>query len=428
MHGWKPRSRSLRTRSSGHTVKLMVTPPGVVGRSVRAASDYNRACRECEAAGLDLSLLDRYAARIVHTHRRINMLTVEVPEDRAQALKRALKRAGFGVERAFPVAPLLNASIPAMRIDATWKIGFTGAGIRLGIVDTGIDRTHPDFRTRIVAYEDFTGTGMLDKVGHGTHVAGIAAGGGTLYRGAAPDASLVIAKVLTETGGDSADVIAGLSWLSTQGVRVINVSLGGRGNPSDALSRECSALSRDGIAVCVAAGNEGPRAFTISSPGCSASVITVGAVDKRDVLMSYSSRGPVLWGKRSMHKPDVLAVGGDVTSIAGCPYGNGIASARSRKRPKGACDVVVKRSRRYVRMSGTSMATPHVAGLAVLMLQCATASGLNLKPSDLKDLLKRACKRLRYGQDEQGAGRVDALAAIEIVRSVARRAQKKATA
>jgi len=150
----------------------------------------------------------------------------------------------------------------------------------------------PTFGGRIAAYEDFTETDLADKVGHGTHVCGIAAGPVPSTAGGA-GASLVVAKVLTIEGGTSADVIAGLSWLASQKVDVINLSLGGAGDPGDALSRECEALVEDGIVVCVAAGNEGPSAESIGSPGCAPSVITVGAVDKDDRLADYSSRGPV---------------------------------------------------------------------------------------------------------------------------------------
>src|SRR5439155_1072528 len=107
-------------------------------------------------------------------------------------------RAGEDLEK--PVYPLLNESVPAIDVPAVWKAGFLGKGSRIAIIDTGADH-HPDFGDRIAVARDFTGQRGVDDVGHGTHVAGIAAGAGTVYRGVAPAATLVIAKALSTNGG-----------------------------------------------------------------------------------------------------------------------------------------------------------------------------------------------------------------------------------
>ncbi|MBI2838047.1 MAG: S8 family serine peptidase [Acidobacteria bacterium] len=431
MYGWIPRRRAERASRREQVAKLLVTPPGKIGKSVRGAEDPEGACAECAAAGIDLTLLDRYQARVAHTHRRINMVVVEVGHRRAGALERALRRLGFAVERPSQVVPMLDQSVPLMAVDQAWRAGSTGASARIGVVDTGVDRSHPDLRGRIAAYQDFTDTGLVDGVGHGTHVCGIAGGAGVRYRGVAPAASLVIAKVLTEEGGDTADVIAGLSWLSSQKVDVINISLGGGGTPDDPLSRECEALTRDGITVCVAAGNEGPDPSTISSPGCAPSVITVGAVDKTDRLSAYSSRGPVRWKRKTISKPDLVAVGGGVDSKAACPYAPGVTSARSTKAGRSACDVIVSRTvRRYVRMSGTSMATPHVTGVVALLVDVARRMGHGIAPGDLKSILQKSSRKLKYKENEQGAGRLDALAALKLLQETinARDAPRRAAA
>lgn len=426
MYGWTPRRKAERLAPEVSKVKLMVTPPGKVSRSVQAARDTEGACMECATAGIDLTLLDRYKARVRHTHRRINIVVVEVEQRRSAALERELRKNGCTVERAAPMRPLLDQSVPQIAVDAAWNLGTSGKGIRIGVVDTGIDVTHPDFRGRVAAYEDFTGTGTSDGVGHGTHVCGIAAGAGKIYRGVAPAAMLYVAKVLSEDGGDSADVVAGLSWLSTQKVDVINISLGGKGDPGDPLSRECEELTVDGIVLCVAAGNEGPGASTISSPGCAPSVITVGAVDKSDRLSAYSSRGPVRWKGKVIAKPDLLAVGGGVDVVGQCPYAPGIASARSRKIPRSPCDVGVAHSAtKYIRMSGTSMAAPHATGVVALMIEATRAARQPADPSTVKSALQKSCRKLAYRQNQQGSGRIDAVAAINRVRSSATRPRRR---
>jgi len=427
MIGWKPKVRPASLSGTERRQKLIVTPPGKVARSIRASVDLEEASVEGSAAGIDLSLLTHFKARITHTHRRINAVTVEVDESRAAALEKALLDRGYKVEPSSPILPLLDGSIPQMSVDSVWRLDIRGRGVRIGIVDTGIDAVFPDFKGRIAAYEDFTDSDLSDRVGHGTHVCGIAAGGGARYRGVAPDATIVVAKVLTESGGTSADVIAGLSWLATQKVDVINLSLGGEGNPGDPLSRECAALVEDGIIVCVAAGNEGPAASTIGSPGCSPAVITIGAVDKEDRLTAYSSRGPVKWRRKTIHKPDLLAVGGGITEgIEPCLYGNGIVSAKSRHMAKSPCDVQPSRtSKKYVRMSGTSMATPHVTGVVALLIQVLRQARLEAGPASIKEILLKSCKKLRHKADEQGAGRVDTLAAVRLAQTRVARARSR---
>ncbi len=137
--------------------------------------------------------------------------------------------------------------------------------------------------TVIAATADFTGQGPSDGNGHGTHCAAIAAGSGAAsngtYRGVAPEALLYTAKVLRNDGqGMMSDVMAGIEWATEQGVQVISLSLGGSGScdGTDALCEMCDAAVEAGIVVCVAAGNDGPRSYTVGSPGCARQVITIG--------------------------------------------------------------------------------------------------------------------------------------------------------
>ena len=129
----------------------------------------------------------------------------------------------------------LDRSVPAISVPAVWNAGYRGTGIKVAIVDTGIDRTHPDFAGRIVDGASFVGGDYQDDNGHGTHVASICAGSGAAqggtYVGVAPEARLYVAKVLDRGGsGSMSGVMAGVEWAVDRGVQVINLSLGGSGS------------------------------------------------------------------------------------------------------------------------------------------------------------------------------------------------------
>ena len=409
-------------------VALVISPRGIVRKSVHVPSKgrgvrvaYAECCAICEEAAVDRTLLEACGAKVTYTHRRVNAIVVKVPRVRLGALKRKLTRAGHRYEEAKPVFPMLMESVPMLDVPAVWAAGYTSKDMTVAVVDTGVDRGHPDLRGAVIASKNFTEESAKDTVGHGTHVAGIIAGRGAVYRGVAPGANVLAAKVLGEAGGTDTDVVAGLSWAAAQGAQVVNLSLGGPGTPDDILSRECEALMREGIVVCVAAGNEGPRKGTISSPGMARGVITVGVVDKQKAVAFYSSRGPVRYKGKTIRKPDLLAVGGGIARCASCPYGPGIGSARSRVLSPSACDLTdpARRSRqakpRYLRMSGTSMATPQAAGACALLLEAA-----GVKPGapdsklagTIKRVLTRIAESLARPRDEQGAGLINARKAL----------------
>src|SRR3989475_2410269 len=380
--------------------RLIVEPRIRVRTSVLPAEDPERASAVCADSGVPLAILARHGATVRQTHRRANVVVIDVPAERQDALRSDLAAAGFDARPPKPVFPFLNESVPAQHVPAIWRAGFEGAGLRIAIVDTGADR-HPDFAARIALAQDFTEHGDMDDVGHGTHVAGIAAGAGDVYRGVAPKATLVIAKALAGDGGSEDAVLAAMSWASRQNVHVMNLSLGGPGDPKDPLSREVDALWADGILVCVAGGTSGPGAKTIGSPGPAAGAITVGASDKLRVLTSYSSRGPVP-GLRA-HKPDLVAIGGGVTPQAACHYGVGVASARASVLDRDRCAVPP----RYVRMSGTSMATPHVTGLCAVLLEAAVGRTRIAKARAVRRALVQGAVDLGLAPDAAGAGIVD---------------------
>lgn len=292
-----------------------------------------------------------------------------------------------------PVHTCLNVSVPKIETPRVWAAGFKGEGIKVAVVDTGIDDTHPDFAGRIVATKSFVSDSARDDNGHGTHVAGIIAGSGEKsngkYVGVAPAASLYIAKVLRGDGGGSmSGVMAGIEWaVLEQKVQVINLSLGGAGpcDGTDALSTLCDeAVQQAGVVMCVAAGNSGPASKTIGPPGCARFVITVGAVDDNDRVAVFSSRGPTADGRV---KPDLVYPGVDIVAprAAGTTMGDVVAEG-------------------YVSASGTSMATPHASGVAALMLQ----ANPELSAEQVKTLMVAGVINIGALPNEQGAGRGDA--------------------
>ncbi len=292
----------------------------------------------------------------------------------------------------------LNLSVPLLGVPQAWSRGYTGKGVVVGIVDTGVDQTHPDIVGRVKAFKDFTGEGEIDNNGHGTHVAGIVGGTGAAsqgkYRGVAYDCAFAIAKVLKGSGsGLMSDVIAGLEFCVEQKVNVINLSLGGgsANDGTDALSVACDNAVGLGIVVCVAAGNAGPGASTVGSPACARQVITIGATDKQDVIASYSSRGPTLDGRV---KPDV------------CFPGSSITSARAKNTAMGS-----PLNDFYTTASGTSMATPHAAGTCALLLEKTPT----LKPAEIKALFMAHAKNLNLDENTQGKGRVLVSEIFEVV-------------
>ncbi|MFJ1973247.1 S8 family peptidase [Streptomyces sp. NPDC087903] len=235
--------------------------------------------------------------------------------------------------------------------------GYDGKGVKVAVLDTGVDDTHPDLKGRVDAAKNFSeAADTVDRVGHGTHVASTVAGSGAhsggKYKGVAPGARLISGKVLDDDGsGQESGLIAGAQWAVEQGAKVINLSLGGPDSPGDdPLEQAVDELSASsGALFVIAAGNEGPAAGTVGSPGSAAAALTVGAVDRTDAMADFSSRGPTADGSL---KPDLTAPGVDIVAAKAAEGTEGDPAADG-----------------YVSMSGTSMATPHVAGAAAILAQ-----------------------------------------------------------
>lgn len=280
---------------------------------------------------------------------------------------------------------------------AAYQAGLTGRGVRVAIIDSGIDTSHPDLAGRVDAAANFTTEPVGDHFGHGTHVASIVAGTGAAsggkYRGIAPDARLLDAKVCDQWGFCAEDaIVAGMEWAAvTEHAQVANLSLGGTDTPGiDPLEQAVDTLSaQTGTLFVVAAGNSGPSAASVGSPGSADAALTVGAVDRQDTVAEFSSRGPRA-GDSGL-KPDLTAPG-----VA-------IVAARAAGTELG--DVV---DDHYVSLSGTSMATPHVAGAAAILLQ----EHPDWTGAQLKAALVGSAQPVDAGVFDQGAGRVDVARAI----------------
>ncbi|MFG2500237.1 S8 family serine peptidase [Streptomyces sp. NPDC048441] len=287
----------------------------------------------------------------------------------------------------------LDKSVPQIGAPKAWAAGFDGKGVKVAVLDTGIDATHVDLKDQVVGEKNFsTSADAKDRYGHGTHVASIAAGtgaksGGKL-KGVAPGAELLNGKVLDDTGsGDDSGIIAGMEWAAEQGADIVNLSLGGGDTPGvDPLEAEVNKLSADkGILFAIAAGNDGAPG-SVGSPGSADAALTVGAVDDDDKLAEFSSQGPRV-GDGAI-KPDVTAPGVDITAAA-AP--GSVIEKEVGQKPEG-----------YLTISGTSMATPHVAGAAALLKQ----QHPEWKYAELKGALTASTKGGKYTPFEQGSGRI----------------------
>ncbi|MFD9523090.1 S8 family serine peptidase [Streptomyces sp. NPDC059979] len=273
--------------------------------------------------------------------------------------------AGRGAASSLPGAVdkiWLDGKVKAALADSTaqigapqvWDQGATGAGVKVAVLDTGVDAAHPDLAQRIVSTHSFIpGEDVTDRRGHGTHVASIIAGTGAASagkeKGVAPGANLAIGKVLSDVGiGTESGIIAGLEWAAVaERAKIINMSLGNASahTQDDPMSQAVNALSaQTGALFVIAAGNSGPGPTTVNAPGTAASALTVGAVDATDAMAGFSSSGPRA-GDGGL-KPDLTAPGVSVLA------------ARSQHLPGEGP---------YTAKSGTSMATPHVAGAAALL-------------------------------------------------------------
>jgi subtilisin family serine protease len=296
------------------------------------------------------------------------------------------------------VAPDPHGGVTQIGAPTAWKAGYDGKGVKVAVLDTGIDATHPDLKGKVLRARNFTSSGSTDdRQGHGTHVASTIVGSGAKsggkYKGVAPGAKLLVGKVLDDTGfGDDSDIIAGMQWAVAQGAKVVNMSLGSPDTADvDPVEKAVNDLSASSHTLFViAAGNTGPSDTTVGSPGSAAAALTVAAVDRDDKIASFSSRGPTADGRL---KPDIAAPGVDIIAAKAAHGVEGNDEAPG-----------------YVSMSGTSMATPHTVGAAAILAQ----EHPGWTGEQLKAALTASAKTLSgVTPYDVGADRVDLTRAID---------------
>jgi serine protease AprX len=349
-----------------------------------------------------------------HLNSRLHVvkgMAVTIPVSALPALEADSEVVSVNIDH--PLRGLDEITDQATNVPSAWNAGYTGAGIGVAVIDSGINDSHPDLwnsnqtHSRVVYHQDFTGTATsnssganYDLYGHGTHVAGIIGGNGYLssgnYSGVAPAINLVDLRALDLNGvGTDSTVIAAIQEAITlqnkYNIQVINLSLG-RGisvsYTQDPLCQAVESAWKAGIVVVVAAGNYGRLSVngsdgygTITAPGNDPYVITVGALNSTgsssqsaEIMTSYSSKGPTTYDH--VVKPDIMAPGNNIVSLSApgatleALFPSQLVTGNSGKNS-------------YFTLSGTSMATPVVSGAAALLVQ----SNGNLTPDQVKALL-----------------------------------------
>src|SRR4030095_12337035 len=388
----------------------------------------------------------------VHSYQNFPLRVVTMSADAAVDLANDEKVTYVSLDREVRTLGHLSATTGADKVRTASgpnTNGFDGEGVGIAVVDSGIDSGHKSFldksnNLRVIYNEDFTGEGRIDDpYGHGTHVAGLAAGNGRIanakYLGIAPKANLINLRVLNSEGiGSTSSVLDALDWIATNrtvfNIRVVNMSLGTPAIDSYRTDPICRAVRRlvdSGLVVFAAAGNNGKEPNGnkvyggIHSPGNEPSAITVGAANSfatndrgDDGVASYSSRGPTRSftvdedGVRkydNIVKPDLVAPGNRLISAEAV---NNLLVTENPSLDAGVSSVA---SRKMMYLSGSSMATPVAAGAAALLLQ----ANPTLTPNLVKALLMYTAQPLAgYNTFEQGAGELNIAGAVQLAQLV----------
>ena len=341
--------------------------------------------------------------------------------------------------RAASASREITPNITQVNADQVWALGYTGAGVVVAVVDSGVNYDHLDLADHLWdggaefphhGYDIVNGDDdPMDDKGHGTHVAGIVCGDGTSgsQTGVAPDATLMCVKTTAADGfGGAVNIAGGMEWAVEHGCDLINLSQGMAGAgiaDKEIFRRTCTAILDAGIVALVCAGNEGnvflqmvypipnnvrvpascPPPYLdpdqMANPGPLSCVVAVGAVNYNDAAADFTSQGPVTWQDTEfgdyaynpgigLIRPDVCAPGVNIKSL---DYNN---------------------TSGYTTMDGTSQATPCVAGIVALMLQ----KNPELTPAQICQILEETSVKLTPNKSNiTGVGRVDALAAINAV-------------
>lgn len=504
---------------NNNTLRVMIAAPKPLQKDYLTSDEINgdTALKVLREAGLDTALFDKTGAKLVRT--TDNILTVEVPLSNAAALGKGLQQQGIesrpsyklyktasAAADAIPDSPLtrmfapflpvsngdlgklfggntqlrqmlgqnLDASLNASQIK---KMGQEGKGTIVGVIDSGLDTTHPDFKGRVIDYFDFTNEGKTDEerrrdeLGHGTHVAGILGGtgeaSGGAYEGLAPQTKFVVFKVFNSQDETSEDtILAAMKKAESLPVeirpQVINMSLGNTDDPNSGLvaTQANKMMVKDNIMMVVSAGNEGPEAGSVSSPGNARYVLTVTGTDWNKKFPDEVSSGPVFPDDgKPFNKPDITAISGGVNppgtkqnpfslrSLIGrflgerpvnpdCAFAPGVISASSsqsfakvpltitnnpgmpeyerieredlwEQQKQELKDCTVQGNPNYRYESGTSMAAPQVAGMALNVISYLRSKGVSYDTGEVKALMMETATDLKQPRETQGAGMVN---------------------
>jgi serine protease AprX len=402
--------------------------------------------------GLTLNLLlHTLGARTTRTYHNFNARALDIPAGNILLLATSSLVSFVSADRPVLLLGHLSATTgaDAVREESGTSTTLDGTGIGIAVIDSGIYAGHKAFldksnRVRVVRSVDFTGEGRTDDpFGHGSHVAGVAAGNERIsngaYTGLAPNANVVNLRVLDSRGtGSASSLLAALDWVlsnrTAYNIRVVNMSLGTSAVDSyrnDPICKAARRLVDAGVVVVAAAGNEGKDANgqkvygRIHSPGVEPSVITVGATNtfgtntrSDDGVATYSSRGPTrgyrtnAFGAKhydNIVKPELVAPGNKLVSV------ESPNNLLVNQHPELDAGVSGAGSKRMMRLSGTSMATPAVAGAAALMLQ----ANPTLTPNLVKALLMYTAQPLAgFNYFEQGMGGLNVDGAVRLARLV----------
>ncbi len=333
------------------------------------------------------------------------VLDKKIPYPTPDELRKKLTKGGD------PTRPAFDIANSTLGINLLWEKGYTGKGMTLCVIDSGI-YPHPDLKDKIKVFVDMAEgkNKPYDPYGHGTHVAGIAVGTGKAsegkFRGVAPDADLVGVRITSVS-----EAIKGIQWAiknkDKYNIKVINLSLGDfplKSYKDDPWAQAVEKAWDAGIVVVVAAGNEGPGEGTISTPGYDPKVITVGAMDDKntpersdDTIARFSSRGPTT--PDGLDKPDVVAPGVEIFGPLS---------------PNSTLDTpdLPHYGKSYIAISGSSQATAIVSGLALLLCQ----SNPKLTPNDIKKIIKTTADKYLPNVDkyDEGSGLVDPIESLQV--------------
>ncbi len=329
---------------------------------------------------VDAALITGHGGEVTHEYIYMPVVAATLPAGAIEALGKNPNIAYVEPDAtAYAIGETLPWGVDRIDADVVHAAGVTGSGVKVAIVDTGIDGNHSD----LVVYGGYNyidnTTNWQDDHGHGTHVAGTVAAldNDIDVIGVSPDANLYAVKVLDSGGsGSYAGIAAGIEWCVSNGMQVINMSLGGSSD-SETLRTACQNAYNAGIVIVAAAGNSGNppgRGDNIGYPAKYETVIAVGATDSKDKRASFSSTGPAL---------EIMAPGVSVLSTA---LGGGTTT-----------------------MSGTSMASPHVAGVTALVISVNPG----LSNVDVRAIMNNTAEPIGDGDPSKyGNGLVDAEAAV----------------